>query len=86
MLNVHIWPEVFKLCVYEHCICKIGLSERDCNMCLETQLTIRISHPALMQKIEILDSRAVIRYVEHTRTTCSFQVTSLSTLTLEDNQ
>ena len=54
-----------------------GLSERDCNAYLETQLAIRISHPALTQKIDISDSRAVIQYVERLHTTCSFQLYSM---------
>ena len=53
-----------------------GLSERDCDVCLEPYLTIRISHPALEQKIEISDSRAVVRYVQRPYTTCSFRVMS----------
>ena len=56
-----------------------GLSERDCDVCLETYLTIRISHSALTQKIKISNSRAVIRHVERLHMTCSFRVTSVST-------
>ena len=35
-------------------------------------------HPALTQKIDIFNSRAVIRYVEHAHTTCSLGVMSVS--------
>ena len=42
-----------------------------CNTCLEVQLTIRMSHPALTQKIDIIDSRAVTGYVERPHMTCS---------------
>ena len=37
----------------------------------------RNSHPALTQRIDISDSKAVIQYVECLYTTCSFQVTSV---------
>ena len=39
---------------------------------------IRISHSALTQKIDISDSKAVIRYVERPYPTSSFRVTSVS--------
>ena len=55
-----------------------GLSERDNDACLETYLTIRILHLALTVKIDISDSRAVIRYVERQNATCTFRVTSVS--------
>ena len=72
------WSFQVIICVL-HCIRKNGLSQRDCDACLETHLAIRILHPAVTQKIDISDSRAVIAYVEHQHTTCSFRVTSLST-------
>ena len=57
---------------------KNGLSERDCVAHLEAYLAISILHPHLMQKIDISDSGAVIRYLQHQHMTCSFQVTSVS--------
>ena len=60
---------------------KNGLLERDCDAHLEAYLTINILHSPLTEKIDISDSRAVIRYLERQRTTCTFQlqVTSAST-------
>ena len=53
--------------------------ERDCDAHLEAYLAISILHPPLTQKIDISDSRAVIGYVEHQHTICSFRVTSVRT-------
>ena len=61
---------------------KNGLSERDCDACLEACLAIRILHPVLTQKIDISDSRAVIGYAERQHTTCSFRYTSVSAVVL----
>ena len=41
----------------------VGL-KRDCNVCLEPSLAGCILHVALTQKIDISDSRAVVRYVQ----------------------
>ena len=56
-----------------------GLSERDCNACLEVQLSICNLHPALTQKIDISKSTAVIQYVERLHMTGSFRVMSVNT-------
>ena len=49
-----------------------GLSERDWDECFEAYLTIHILNPALTQKIDNSDRRAVIGYVERQHTTTSF--------------
>ena len=58
---------------------KMSLSKRDCSVCLEPLLTDRISNTALTQKIYNFYSRAVIAYVIHSHTTCSFWVIHVST-------
>ena len=42
-------------------------------------ITIRTLHPGLPQKMHISNSKAVIRYVEHPSTTCSFRGKTVST-------
>ena len=62
MQNVHTLPVVFKLCVEMR---TNGVLERDCDVRLEPLLINHISHTALTQKLDISDSRTVVRYVEH---------------------
>ena len=49
--------------------------ERNCNECLEPYLTRCITHAMLMQKMDIFNSRAVVRYVEYDQ----FQLMHVST-------
>ena len=65
----------FKLCVW---VCINGVSETDCDACLEPWLTSCISHTALTQKMDIFDSRTVVWYIECLYMTYSFQVMHVS--------
>ena len=63
-----------------HTVCLLkGLLETDCDTFSEAYLAIGILHPAVIQKIDISDSRAVIGYVEGLHTTGSFPLRSVST-------
>ena len=71
MQNVYILPVVIELCVYAQMAYQketaIVFGVITCQLCV-----------ALNQKIDFSDSRAVIRYVEHPCTFCSFRVMRVS--------
>ena len=59
------------------CECKYAqnvVSQSGCGACLDPLLVDRISHTALTQRIDISNSRAVIRLVKHPYMTFSFRV------------
>ena len=60
-------------------VCAKMAYQKDCDAHLEAYFAIHILHPPLAQKMDISNSRAVIQYRERQHTTCSFQVTSVST-------
>ena len=55
-----------------------AVSERECDACLQPQLTNHILCTAQTRKLDMSGSRAVVQFVEHPYTTCSFRDMSVS--------
>ena len=62
----------FSSYVSKHTVYAKMAYQKDIVMCLEAYFATGILHPALIQKIDMSDSRAVIQYPEGQHITCSF--------------
>ena len=71
MQNVHIPP----VCSFQASTNHVYLNEIAGDACRESQLPNRISHAALIQKIDIPDNRATVRYAECPYVTCTLRLT-----------